>query len=194
MFAAISAWCLALAIGQAPQNEVKRLDAIPSDVQIVVRFRGLQPARDDLIKMLEAMSPNLAAMGKPSIDNALKSASDRLGKTLASAPMLFAVRLPAAVPQGIPPKIAILAESNDYDGAMKARRGRRQAGKEKKRRRCVHRPQRGSVVRGEGDRFHRDRLRRRLRRGDRQAEGPRTGPIDHRRRASDFSKEISDSS
>ena len=120
MFATVSAWCLALAIGQAPQGEANRLNAIPSDVQIVARLRGLQPARDDLVKMLEAMSPNLAAMAGPTIDRGVKSARDRFGKTLASAPLLIAVRLPAPVPQGVPPKIAVLVDTDDYAGLIKA--------------------------------------------------------------------------
>lgn len=124
MFATISAWCLALTIGQAqaPRAETDRLDAIPDDVQIVARLRGLQQARDDLSKMLEASAPNLSALALPTIDGGLTSARQRLGETLSTTPVWIAVRL-SAPGRGDSPKIAVLTEPDDYAGMIKALRG-----------------------------------------------------------------------
>ena len=55
---------MAAAIGQSPA-EAGWLKSVPADVDVVIHAKGLRSTRDDLARMLEAMSPNLARMAGP---------------------------------------------------------------------------------------------------------------------------------
>ena len=51
MFAHISLWILAATLAQAPP-EADWLKAVPADVDVALRSRGLEATRDDLLAML----------------------------------------------------------------------------------------------------------------------------------------------
>ena len=63
MLAQLSLLILAGTLGQAPP-ETAWLNAVPGDVDVVIRCRGLDATRDDLENMLKAMSPEAGREGR----------------------------------------------------------------------------------------------------------------------------------
>src|SRR4051812_48163539 len=93
MFASLVPLCLAAALGQAPGDSAW-LKAVPADVAVVARVRSLNSSRDDLLKMLEAMSPNASALAKPQIEQGLTIFSGMYGKAAVEQPLMAILRLP----------------------------------------------------------------------------------------------------
>ena len=99
MFAsALSLW-LTLAAGQtvAPgaAMEASWLKSVPADVDVAVRVRGLEAGKNDLVKMITAMSPTLAEHATPALDAGLAAFTAKLGPDAAKLPFLVVARLPA---------------------------------------------------------------------------------------------------
>ena len=90
MAAALVSLLLTAALGQAPGAGVDAawLKAVPADIDVVVQARGVEPVRDDLNKMLDAMSPALAAQAKPAFQQGVDEITNLLGKAGSSAPLL----------------------------------------------------------------------------------------------------------
>ncbi len=107
---------LALVVGQTAPAEAAWLKSIPADVVAAAHFRSLEAGRDDLMKMIEAMSPNAAALAQPQIEQGLTILSAQYGKTATQHPFLAVAKMP----QGAMPAWAILFESTDYQGVLKA--------------------------------------------------------------------------
>ena len=89
----VSLW-MAAALGQAPAGEAAWLKSVPADVAAVVRVKALETGRDDLMKMLESMSGNAAAMAKGPIDQGMETFTAMHGKPAAQHPFFTILRLP----------------------------------------------------------------------------------------------------
>jgi hypothetical protein len=109
-------WAAAV-LGQAPA-EAAWLKSVPADVEIVARVRGLEAARDDLVKMIEAMSPTLGQQANPALEQALAQLTETYGKDAATTPFLFLFPLPKPEAIGTPP-YAFLIKSDDYASVQK---------------------------------------------------------------------------
>ncbi|HWE35154.1 MAG TPA: hypothetical protein VG406_01175 [Isosphaeraceae bacterium] len=129
MVSSVTALVLATALGQAGARgsgagtaaEAAWLKVVPAEAEIVVRVRGLKAGRDDLAKMIEAMSPNLSAQALPSLNHGLDQFRQRYGDAAATQPFLVLVRLPkgqVGPPQG-PPPVAFVVEAKDYNAVVK---------------------------------------------------------------------------
>jgi hypothetical protein len=108
---------VAAALGQAPEAR-GLLDAVPAEADVVVYTRGLAPVRDDLVAMLKAMSPALAAQAEPGLDGFVTQGRAQLGDLIGSP---FAVAVRAAQPDapGQYPVLIVL-KAPDYDALVKA--------------------------------------------------------------------------
>jgi len=109
---------MAAALGQAPGAESAWLKSVPADVAVVVRVKALETARGDLMKMLEAMSGNAAALAGPQIEQGLQIMAAQYGKPATEHPFFTIMRLPK---DGAPmPPWAVLVESNNYEAVLKS--------------------------------------------------------------------------
>jgi hypothetical protein len=134
MVSSVTALVLATALGQAGARdsgagaaaEAAWLKVVPAEAEVVLRVRGLKAGRDDLAKMIEAMSPNLGANALPFLDQGLDQFRQRYGEAAATRPFLVMVRLPKGQqgpPQG-PPPFAVVVEAKDYDAVVKHASGK----------------------------------------------------------------------
>jgi hypothetical protein len=121
MFACGLTLWVAAALGQASPAEAAWFKAVPAEAEVVLRVRGLEAGRDDLVKMLEAMSPTLAEQAKPALDQGLSQLTEHIGKKAAATPWLALMRLPKpdAVGGDQPPAFVIMVDSNNYDAVIK---------------------------------------------------------------------------
>lgn len=109
---------LAAALGQQAPAEAAWLKALPADVDAVVRVKALGSTRDELVKMIEAMSPTLAEHATPVLTQGLDQMAQRLGEASTTTPFLVAMKLPKPDAAG-PPPMAILVKSDNYEGVLK---------------------------------------------------------------------------
>ena len=118
MIASLMTWCLVVALGQAPgaPGEAAWLKAVPGDAEVVLRFRGAEPVRNDLVTMLEAMSPTLAAQAKPALQTALEQMRVNAGEEAIAtdAPILVVIRLPGGNDPPAGPRVALYVRTKDY--------------------------------------------------------------------------------
>ncbi len=110
---------MAAALGQQAPAEAAWLKALPADVDAVVRVKGLSSTRDELVKMVEAMSPTLAQQATPVLSQGLDHVAERLGEAATTTPFLVALKLPKPDAGGGPPPMAILVKSDNYEGVLK---------------------------------------------------------------------------
>src|SRR6516225_5090704 len=88
---------VAAALGQARlPEEAGWLKALPADAEVAIRIRGLDPARKDLLDMLNSMSPNAAATAEPAIAQMMQSVRQRLTDEVLppDSPIVAIMRLP----------------------------------------------------------------------------------------------------
>lgn len=134
MVSSVTALVLATALGQAGARgaaaaapaaaDAAWLKAAPADAEIVLRVRGLKAGRDDLAKMIQAMSPGLGGQALPALDQGVDSFRQRYGDAAASRPFLVLVRVPKEPPgPGGPPPFAVMVESKNYEGVVKSASG-----------------------------------------------------------------------
>ena len=118
-----SVLCLSLTVlfcqapASPPAAEAAWLKVVPADTELIVRTRGLEAARNDLVKMLEAMSPLLAEQAKVPLDQVLTQLAGQYGQAATKEPFLVIVRLPN---DQNPPAFAVLIKSDDYAGVQKS--------------------------------------------------------------------------
>lgn len=112
---------LAAALGQQAPAEASWLKSIPADVVVAARVKALETGRDDLLKMLEAMSPNAAAMAQPQIEQGLAMFAAQYGKPATQHPFFTIMKLPK---DGATPPWAVLVESADYLAVLKSVSGK----------------------------------------------------------------------
>lgn len=112
---------LAATLGQSAPAEAAWLKAIPADVAVVAHVKALETGRDDLIKMVEAMSPTAAGMLQLQVEQGLQMFTAQYGKPAAQNPFFTVFRLPA---EGAPPAWAVLVQAGDYQAVLKAVAGK----------------------------------------------------------------------
>ena len=118
-----SMW-MAAALAQAPTAgaggaaEAAWLKAVPAEAEVVVRVRAPRAVRDDLAKMLQAMSPILGQGATGALDNGLAMFAQRFGKDAQDSPLLAVARLPQKDDNG-PPPFAVITQAKDYAAFQK---------------------------------------------------------------------------
>ena len=98
--------------GGVEAAEAGWLRSVPADVDLVVRTRGIGTARDDLLAMLRATSPDLADMALPFLLGGPAMLSEQFGSETTSGPLLIVARLPKPGALGTPP-YAVFVRSED---------------------------------------------------------------------------------
>jgi hypothetical protein len=121
MLVSLSMWLMAAALGQAPADAAW-LKAVPADVDVAIRIRGLESTRDDLSAMLKAMSPMLADQAIPALTAQLDQFKTKYGEGSVKSPWVGLVRLPAAG-EGGPPTFAVLVLEGDHAAVLKTING-----------------------------------------------------------------------
>src|SRR4051812_45408040 len=90
-----SMW-MAAALAQAPASgaspEAAWLKAVPAEAEVVVRVRAPRAVRDDLTKMLNAMSQVYGQGAGAALDNGLEMLTQRFGKEAQDNPLLAVAR------------------------------------------------------------------------------------------------------
>lgn len=110
---------LAAVLSQAGP-EAGWLKAVPTEADVVVRVRGVEPLRDDLVAMVRAMSPALADQVEPMLSQLTDQFSQQVGKPAAQTPFLAIFRAePPSRPGGAPP-FAVIVKSDNYQGVLDA--------------------------------------------------------------------------
>jgi hypothetical protein len=106
---------VAVALGQTPSagESAAWLKVVPADIDLVARARGVQAVRDDLVKMVENASPQLAAQVCPTIQDWFDQIRGRYGDAATKAPLFFLFKLPKPEAVESPP-YAFLLKSDDY--------------------------------------------------------------------------------
>lgn len=114
----LSLWILTAALGQAPAD-TPLLEAVPPEADVVVRVRGVEAARDDLIAMLKATSQTLADMAVPAIERHVAGMKQQFGDKAVSQPFLVMMRV---VRPDEPDKhpFAIVVKPDPYEAVLKS--------------------------------------------------------------------------
>jgi hypothetical protein len=120
MLAQLSKWIVIAALSQAPP-EAALLKAVPADVDVAIRIRGVEAARHDLVAMVKAMNPDWAAMVEQALEQPLAQFKERHGDPAYRSPWIALLRV-APPAEGGPPA-AIVLPSDDYKGVLKAAMG-----------------------------------------------------------------------
>ena len=117
----LSVWLLTAVLGQAPATE-GWLDAVPAEADVVIRVRGVESARDDLLAMIKAMSPTLAEQAGPALEQGVAQFRGHAGEEGARSPFLGLIRAVKPDNPGAPP-FAIVVKSSSYEGVLKGAAG-----------------------------------------------------------------------
>ena len=126
MNAQLSTLILAAALGQVPA-ESGWLDSVPAEADVVLRVRGLGAAKGDLLVMLKAMSPALAAKAEPVLEQVITEAKAQAGEQVLAAPFLVLLRgVPSDEPGSVP--YALVVKSADYEAVLKSVAGGKDPG------------------------------------------------------------------
>ncbi|MDR3622285.1 MAG: hypothetical protein P4L85_23240 [Paludisphaera borealis] len=120
MLAQLAMCFLVSALGQAPaEASAAWLKAVPGDVDLVIRGRGVEPISRELVDMIKAMSPRAAQAAAPAISQSLDRFRKLGGGVIGDVSWVGLSRLvPAVGPSG--PPFAALVLNDDYDGVVKA--------------------------------------------------------------------------
>ncbi len=122
MLVPLSTWFLAVCLGQSPApvaTDAGWLKAVPADVDVAVRIRGVDATHADLTAMLKIMSPALAERAEQGLTGPLAQFRQKFGAAAARTPWVGLVRIPA--PGGEEkPHFAILVMNDDYPGVLKS--------------------------------------------------------------------------
>ncbi len=121
MLAPFAPWLLLAAIGQAAP-EAALLKAATADVDLAIRCRGLEPARDDLIATIKAMDSEWGNMAEGLLTAQVSEIGQRHGERAVKSPFLVLVRLPEAAGAG-GPTFAVLLPADDYEGTLRGFNG-----------------------------------------------------------------------
>jgi hypothetical protein len=99
--------------------EAALLKAAPAEVDVAVRVRGLEAARDHLLAMLREMNPEWANMAEGTLGRHLDEIRTLHGAHAVKSPFLAVIRMGEEGGEGGPPPFAILIPSDDYKGTLK---------------------------------------------------------------------------
>jgi len=125
MLVSLSMWILAVSLGQSPAPvaaDAGWLKAVPADVDVAVRTRGVDATHADLMAMLRIMSPTLAERAEQGLTDPLAQFRQKFGEAAARTPWVGLIRIPAPAGEGRPP-FAILVLNDDYPGVLKGMEG-----------------------------------------------------------------------
>ena len=111
-------WLLVAALGQAP-DAGGWLDAVPAEADVVIRVRGLESTRDDVLAMLKATSPALAEQAGPALEQGIAQMRAQAGDDVVKQPFLVLIRAVKPENPGSPP-FAIVVKSPSYEGVLKS--------------------------------------------------------------------------
>ena len=114
----LSVCLLASALGQVPADDAKELDAIPPGADVVIRTRGLEQGRGDLVAMLRAMSPALAAGAEPPIEFMMAQFRKEFETALDRPATVFLRAVAGDQPAAGPPFLVVLRDP-DYEAFVK---------------------------------------------------------------------------
>jgi hypothetical protein len=117
----LSIWLMAAALGQAP-DAAGWLDAVPAEADVVVRVRGVEPIRDDLVAMIRAVSPSLGEQAAPALEQSAAQFRASFGEAAATQPFLMLMRAVKPEDPAQPP-FAIVVQSEHYAGVLKSLSG-----------------------------------------------------------------------
>ena len=121
MLAQLSKWLVIAALGQA-QPEMALLKAVPADVDVAIRVRGVEAIRNDLVAMVKAMNPDWAKLAEEGLEKPLAEFQQRHGEPAYKSPWIGLVRVAAPEAEGAMP-FAILVPADDYKGVLKGASG-----------------------------------------------------------------------
>ncbi|MGO8898128.1 MAG: hypothetical protein ACLQU5_07240 [Isosphaeraceae bacterium] len=122
MLVSLSMWILAVSLGQSPAPvaaDAGWLKAVPADVDVAVRIRGVDATHADLMAMLRVVSPALAERAEQRLTGPLAQFRQKFGEAAARTPWVGLIRTAAPDGEGTPP-FAILIMNDDYPGVLKA--------------------------------------------------------------------------
>jgi hypothetical protein len=114
----LSILILAATLGQLPA-ESGWLDSVPPDADVVLRVRGLDAAKDDLVTMLKAMSPSLAAQAEPTLEHGLAMVKTQVSQQAADGPFFILFRGVTTEGPATPP-FAVILKSTNYEALLKS--------------------------------------------------------------------------
>lgn len=119
MLAPILPLALAAALLQSEPPEASLIRATPADTDVVVRVRGIEAARDDLVAMIKATSPALGAQAGPALEQAVASFSEMFGAEAVKTPFLGLIRVAPPEQPGQNPW-AVIVPTDNPEGVLKA--------------------------------------------------------------------------
>jgi len=105
MLVSLSMWVLAVALGQSPAPvaaDAGWLKAVPADVDVAVRTRGVDATHADLMAMLRIMSPTLAERAEQGLTGDLAQFRQKFGEAAARTPWVGLIRTVAPGGEGKP--------------------------------------------------------------------------------------------
>lgn len=105
-------------VAAPPSPEAAWLKVAPAEADVVLRVRSVQAGRDDLGKMVKAMSPTFGDQAQQFLDMGIGTFTTRFGKAAAGLPFLVLGRLPKDGDNG-PPPFAVIIGAKDYAAVQK---------------------------------------------------------------------------
>lgn len=151
MLPSLATMILAAALGQAGP-ETAWLKAVPADADVVIRVRGIEAVRDDLIAMIRAMSPALGERAAPALEQAVAHVREQLGEPATRTPFLALMRVAPPERPGSPP-FAVIVQSNNYQGVIDSLGGKGKTKQEPGGLDSFPGPQGQTLFAGKGDGF-----------------------------------------
>ena len=94
------------------------MKAIPADVDVAIRTRGVEATKDDLIAMLTAMDPAWGKMAEDGLASHLAEIRQKHGEHAVQSPWVGLIRLGDGAEQGGMP-FAIMVKSDRYQEVLK---------------------------------------------------------------------------
>lgn len=117
----LAMWLMVAALGQAP-DATGWLDVVPAEADVVVRVRGVELVRDDLIAMLRATSPALGEQAAPALEQSTAQFRAMFGEAAATQPFLMLLRAVKPDDPASPP-FAVVVKSGNLEGVLKGLSG-----------------------------------------------------------------------
>jgi hypothetical protein len=114
MLAHLTHWILFGVLAQAP-SEAALLKAVPADVDVAIRTRGVESTRDDLVAMLKAMNPEWGNMAEGALSAQVAQLREKHGAHAAKSPFIMVMRMGDG---GGPPPFAVVVPSGNYKGTL----------------------------------------------------------------------------
>ncbi len=118
MLAHLSHWILFGVLAQAP-SEAALLKAVPADVNVAIRTRGVESTKDDLVAMLKAMNPEWGNMAEGALSGQLAQLREHHGAHAVRSPFVALIRMPEPGDEPGPPPFAVVVPAENYKETIK---------------------------------------------------------------------------